>query len=86
MMNPDEKLSSTGYCLAKKGEVYIVYSEEQKDFEVNDLQAGREYLYEWISTAEARVLKTGRIIPDAGIHQFSPGFSKAVLFLKLRDI
>jgi len=83
LMNPDEKLSSTGYCLANEGEEYIVYAEEQKDFEVNGLQAGKEYQYEWISTTQARARETGRVTPDARTHRFSPVCSGAVLFLRL---
>ena len=85
LMNPDENLSSTGYCLANEGQEYIVYAEEQKDFQVNGLQAGQEYQYEWISTMEARVRETGRVTPDDRTHRFSPVCSGAVLFLTLRD-
>ena len=86
LMNPNEKLSSTGYCLAKEGEEYIVYAEDQKDFQVNDLQSGHEYQYEWISTTQACVLETGRVTPDGRTRRFNPVCSGAVLFLKLRDI
>jgi len=85
LMNPGEDLSSTGYCLANEGQEYIVYAEEQKDFQVNGLQAGQEYRYEWISTAEARVQETGRITPDDRTHRFTPPCGGAVLFLMLRD-
>lgn len=85
LMNPGEDLFSTGYCLANEGQEYIVYAEEQKDFQVNGLQAGQEYRYEWISTAEARVQETGRITPDDRTHRFSPPCGGAVLFLMLRD-
>jgi len=85
LMNPDKNLSSTGYCLANEGEEYIVYAEQQKDFQVTGLQAGHEYQYEWISTTQGRVRETGRVTPDARTRRFSPVCSEAVLFLTLRD-
>ena len=82
-MNPDQSLCSTGYCLAIEGKKYIVYSEQQKDFQVNGLQAGQEYRCEWISTTEARFLETSRVTPETRTHRFSPVCREAVLLLTL---
>lgn len=83
LMNPDEAMS-TGYCLANEGQEYIVYAEQRKDFDVNGLQAGLEYQYQWISTAQAKVQETGWITPDSRTHRFSPPYDGAVLFLQAR--
>jgi len=83
--SPRPDLASTGYCLANEGKEYLVYAEQQKDFQVNGLQASREYRYEWISTAQATVQETGRITADGRTHRFSPPCDGAVLFLVLRD-
>lgn len=85
LMRPDQEMSSAGYCLANEGREYVVYAERQRDFHVKGLQAGREYRYEWINTAEAAVQETGLISVDGPVHRFSPPCEGAVLFLTLGD-
>jgi len=85
LMNPHDDMSTTGYCLANEGKEYIVYAEHQQDFQINCLQAGQEYQYEWISTTQASVQETGRLIPDDRTHRFSPPCDGAVLCLTLRN-
>ncbi len=85
LMNPDDDMSSTGYCLANEGQEYVVYAEQQKEFQVKGLETGQQYRYEWINTAEASIQETGRITPDGRMHRFSPPCGGAVLYLTLRD-
>jgi len=84
-MRPDEDVSSTGYCLAQEGREYIVYAEQQRDFEVNGLLAGSRYRYEWINIAEAAIQEDGVIAVDGPVHRFRPPCDGAVLFLALPE-
>ncbi len=90
-MKPHSRLSSTRYCLADPGNVYIVYqptlglegSHRGFPFEL-DLQPGA-YDYEWFNPETNQVLETGKMQWDEGISTFTPPFNDhAVLFLKRR--
>ena len=88
-MKPHNILSSTRYCLADPGDVYIVYqptpglegSSRGFPFEL-DLQPGA-YDYEWFNPETNQIIQTGEIECETGIFTFTPPFNNhAVLFLK----
>ncbi len=88
-MRPHNSLSSTRYCLADPGHIYIIYQPRKGldgsahgfPFEL-DLQTGN-FHYEWFNPETDQIAQTGEIHRDTGIATFTPPFNDhAVLFLQ----
>ncbi len=80
-MTPQNKLSSTAYCLARPGSEYVVYQPAPgKKFTVT-LVAGT-YAFEWFDPAAGVVASTGTLTSGTGSRAFSAPFAgDAVLHL-----
>ncbi len=82
MTIPHDELSSTGFCLAYPGKVYIVYQEVPDSAFKVTTQKGR-YYYEWFNPMAGTVFNSGKIKLRDGLMDFkAPFYGDAVLYLK----
>ncbi len=80
-MRPRDELASTGYCLASRGEEYLVYQPTAGEAFTVELNGGA-YHYEWFSPEAGEVVETGDIEVSDGPREFTPPFeADAVLYL-----
>jgi hypothetical protein len=79
---PRGDLASTGFCLAKPGEQYVLYQPDDRPFEVSGLETGDPYHFEWYDTRQCRIRDNGNVIFTATSHSFSPSGKDMVLFLR----
>jgi hypothetical protein len=81
MLQPHDKIASTGYCLANPGKVYIVYQPKSGEALSVELESGT-YRYEWFHPAKGETNQTGNLTASGGSQQFKVPFeSDAVLWL-----
>jgi len=79
-MTPQPSLAGTHFCLANRGQEYLVYQTYSGAFKVQ-LGAGA-YRYEWLDRSSNRMTSSGRLSVSDGEHSFQPTFSgDAVLYL-----
>jgi len=79
---PRGDLASTGFCLAKPGEQYVVYQPGDQPFIVSGLEAGQPYHIEWYDTEQGRIIQEGEMICAGASHSFTPSRKEMVLFLQ----
>src|SRR5437868_2847484 len=78
-MTPQTTLSSTGYCLADPGRMFLVYQPDNGEFTVN--LAPGTYVVEWYDPANRRAM-AGGTVTGGGESRFTPPFAgSAVLYL-----
>jgi hypothetical protein len=83
-MTPQKPLSSTGYCLAKRGFEYLVYQPASQTTFTVSLAAG-SYDFEWFDPAAGTVAATGAFSAPRGDRAFAAPFDgEAVLYIKGR--
>jgi len=80
-VSPRGDLSSTGFCLAKPGEQYVVYQPGGGAFIVSGLRRDVSYQYELYSTAKHRVIAKGERTPSGSTESFGPMAEAVVLYL-----
>lgn len=81
---PNERLSSTTYCLAVPGREYVVYQPKPNEQFAVELAAGR-YRGEWFDVGKGAWAAAGEIWTAGGRTRFVPPFSgEAVLYLTAR--
>lgn len=79
-MTPRDDLASTTYCLAKPGQVYLVYQPGSGAFTVNLPTA--TYRYEWFNPTTGAAAGLGTVKVSGDNKSFTPPFSNdAVLYL-----
>lgn len=86
-MTPQDKLSSTRYCLANPGVEYLVYQPESDEFTV-DLKdsAGKTFSVEWFDP-ETGSTTSGSVVKGGTSVAFTPPFARtSVLYLKTTSI
>jgi hypothetical protein len=81
-VRPRSDLATTGFCLARPGEQYVIYQPQNKPFDVSALVARADYLYEWYDCDKNRVLERNRFTCSRETKGFSPLKNKMVLFLE----
>jgi hypothetical protein len=80
-MKPDKGLAATGYCLAKPGAEFVVYSPDGGETTVDLSAAKGELQVEWIEPVSGKITK-GPAVPGGGRRTFrTPGDADAVLYL-----
>ncbi len=79
---PRADLASTGFCLAKAGEQYVVYQPGDRPFEVSGLKTSEPYRLEWYDTKGSCISGTGEITCTGTSHSFAPRSAGMVLFLR----
>lgn len=80
-MLPDEKLASTGYCLAEQGKSYVVFAPEGGKIEVDLVEAKAALSVEWLEVATGKIANAEPITGGAK-RTFQASFKgAAVLFL-----
>jgi hypothetical protein len=80
---PRDDLASTGFCLAKEGNQYVVYQPGGGAFTVSGLRQGVSYRYEIYSTAQNKIVAEGLCNPSGSTESFGPTDEPVVLFLKV---
>jgi hypothetical protein len=81
-MTPQNKLASTGYCLANPGEEYLIYQPKAGEAFSVELNAGK-YRYEWFDPAKGAAAGEGRVESEGKAQEFKAPFAgDAVLYLK----
>lgn len=83
-MPPQNKLSSTAYCLANPGVEYLVYQPVAGNITLDGLGAG-DYTVEWTHPDTGCRGSTARVTLGGGTQILVPPFVPAVLYLKLVD-
>ena len=84
-VTPQNKLSSTKYCLANPGVEYVVYQPKSRTDLSLELPAGK-YRCEWIDPATGETVNADSVQTTGGRQQFRPSFDgDAVLYLKRTD-
>lgn len=78
---PRGDLASTGFCLAKPGQQYVVYQPGDQPFEVSGLETGAPYHFEWYDTEQGDVRDNGEATCTGASHSFAPLSKEMVLFL-----
>jgi len=78
---PRGDLASTGFCLAKPGEQYVVYQPTGEPFEISGLQPGRRYRVEWYDTEQCRITERKDLLCTTANHSFTPAKKAMALFL-----
>jgi hypothetical protein len=82
-MNPEPELSTTGYCLADRGNEYLVYSPEGREWTLDMSLATGSFETEWIDPKSGEIQK-GPVVEGGGFVVFRSSFNtpEAVLYLK----
>jgi len=78
---PHGELASTGFCLARLGEQYVVYQPAEGTWEVRGLKKGKRYHVEWYDAENARVVSEDDWLCTEPTHSFVPDKGAKVLFL-----
>ena len=80
-MIPDEKLASTGFCLAQPGKTYIIFAPEGGDIEVDLVAATNALSVEWLEVATGNATRAKSV--TGGLKQSfrTPFNGAAVLYL-----
>ena len=85
-MMPHGELSSTGYCLADRGNEYLVYFPESDIAKLDLRDAKGEYSVEWFIPLMNKTVFGPRTIPGGGYVKIQPPVSlDAVLYLKRKS-
>jgi hypothetical protein len=82
-MKPEEKLSGTRYCLAKRGHEYVIFQSNKGEFNV-DLTDARDVTFrvEWLNINIDKPV-TGKPVAGGAERTFTTPFAgPAVLLLK----
>lgn len=82
---PQPALASTGYCLADRGEAYVVFQPEKKALVVRGLLQGRAYDFEWFDTRANAVFDDGRFTASGDQRFFESERDDAVLVVVACD-
>ena len=80
-VSPRGDLASTGFCLSKPGEQYIVYQPGGEAFSVCGLRRDMVYQYELYSTAKHEVVATGERKVSGSTESFGPTGQAVVLYI-----
>ena len=83
-MQPQNEVSSTGYCLANPGKEYLVYQPKRGTPFTVALRPG-VYQFEWFDPAQGAFAGQGRVETPGGMHPFRAPFeTEAVLCVKVQ--
>jgi hypothetical protein len=77
---PHDDLASTGFCLAKPGEQYVVYQPGNQSFEVSGLETGKAYHFEWYDTVQCSTRAAGEMTCTSTSCSLAPLRAGMVLF------
>lgn len=80
-VTPRGDLASTGFCLAKPGQQYIVYQPGDGPVTVSGLHAGASYAYEVFDAMQARVIDAGRIRAAQASESFEITGKDTILYI-----
>ena len=82
-MVPEPELSSTGYCLASKGEEYMVYNPGEREWSVDLSGTAGSFTSEWVDPKNGEI-QPGPLVHGGEIRVFTSPFDtpEAVLYLK----
>jgi hypothetical protein len=80
-VSPRGDLASTGFCLAKPGEQYVVYQPAGGAFTVSGLRPDVSYQFELYSTAKHDVVAKGERKPSGSTESFGPTSEPVVLYV-----
>jgi hypothetical protein len=78
---PRDDFASTGFCLAKPGEQYVIYQPGNQSFTVSELETGEVYHFEWYDTVQCSIRAEGGMTSTGSSHSFVPSRPGMVLFL-----
>ena len=81
-MIPSTTVSTSNYALFWAGQEYIVWSEADANFTVNQLVNGATYDHRWYDTDTFSLESTGTTVVTGTSHVFNPAGVNRVLFLK----
>lgn len=80
-MIPDEKLASTGYCLAEPGAWYVAFAPEGGDIEIDLTAAKAECDVEWLEVTSGKITRATAVAGGAKRKLRAPFQGPAVLIL-----
>ena len=81
-VHPRSDLATTGFCLARPGDQYVIYQPQNKPLEVSALVPRADYLYEWYDCDKNHVVERNRFACSQENKLFSPPKKRMVLFLE----
>lgn len=80
-MIPDEKLVSTGYCLAKPGACYVAFAPEGGDIEIDLTAAKAKCEVEWLEVASGKITRAATVLGGSKQRLRAPFQGPAVLIV-----
>ena len=81
-MKPEEGLSATRYCLADRGNEYLVFQSDKGEFTVDLKDAAGSFRSEWFNINADRVI-AGGTVEGGAVRTFTTPFpGPAALYLK----
>jgi hypothetical protein len=81
-MVPDTTLTSTGYCLAKEGEMYLAYLPDGNSIEFDLTNAAEKFEVEWLDPLTGEAKAGIQITGGERVILPSPFTEEAVVYLK----
>jgi len=84
-MVPTETLSSSGFCLVKEGQEYLIYIPEGKDVKLNLSSVSGEFTVEWFNPIDGTISQGKMVSGNREITLGSPfSANEAVVYLKTK--
>ena len=81
-MKPEEGLSATRYCLANRGQEYLVFQSDKGEFTLDLTDAPGKFVVEWFNI-NADLAITARTTEGGAVRRFTTPFpGPAALYLK----
>lgn len=81
-MQPENRLSDTGYCLASRGSEYLVFQHDKGEFRLDLKDAPGEFAVEWLKIHENAAVPAGTVAGGAARTFTTPFPGPAALYLK----
>jgi hypothetical protein len=85
-MKPEEKLSATRYCLANRGQEYLVFQSDKGEFTLDLTDARGSFAVEWFNVNLDKPIP-GKPVQGGAVRTFTTPFpGPAALYLKLEAV